>query len=312
MSGQILGLPLTSYTEVITKVDPAHTAKPDREIDIYAKLKTHEKKIRHWYCYNEQDKLSFKEVFDWDKMKSSLNKEYFSEFNFDELAKVWYSSSVMLRISEIFRASCDGSPAPSHWLVGKIVSSMWRWGCDHEQWNDVVDFYDAIRRFDFGLPDFDVVLDHTTWCNDRGWSEYSRTYLDGALAYLIRYKGEHVLTLGFSVSGRKRVLVSQCQLKRKKGNRWLYKLPSNHLDYALARLAAAFPYSDQFGLYLTDGVSIAKRTATNYTHEEERPGKEILMRIAKFYSQNLGNYIRRGRTNVNGQLFHRLISRQEV
>jgi hypothetical protein len=134
---------------------------------------------------------------------------------------------------------------------------MWRWSYSKGTWNEIVDAYNALRTFTLNLgPDFDVVLDYTTYHNERGYSKHSRTFLDGAFGYLVTYKGKHVMTIGFSILAGKKVLIQQVQLKEPQGNRWLYKLGMHRTDFALEAMKRCF---NGYQIYLVEGKSAYRR-----------------------------------------------------
>jgi hypothetical protein len=138
---------------------------------------------------------------------------------------------------------------------------MWRWGCGDRSWNEVVDAYNGIRNFSLGVDGFELRLDFTTWFNYRGYSRESRTFLDGVFGFLVYYKGEHVMTLGFSFARDRRLLVQQVQLTKRKGNRFLFKLPANRVEWILQRFGEAFP---NHVLCIADGGDIANSHLKSY------------------------------------------------
>jgi len=138
---------------------------------------------------------------------------------------------------------------------------MWRWGWRDAGWNEIVDGYNAVRSFDIGHPDFEVRLDYTNGYNERGWAKHSETYLDSVLAYLVYYRGKHVMTLGFSILGSHRLAIQQVQLTQRKGNRFLYRLPANYVEFFVSRFAAAFP---GYTLFMADGEDVARFSLDQY------------------------------------------------
>ena len=310
-----LGVPLNAYCKPLHEVAAEFNAKPEAAIPVYDKLRPPEQYLRKRFCYQDVG-LPFEQEFDYENWKGGLPVQCFSQFTFDEFAKVWYSRDrAPLHYQELFQPSrpvCEQEPEKHHWLVGKLDSSMFRWGSSLRDWNSLVAFYRAITRFDFGLAGFDVHLDHTTWFHDRGFSYHTRTYLDGVFGYLIRYRNQHVMTIGFSASRDRKLLINQVQLKRPRGNRWLYKLPAHYLDYVIDRIAVAFPFQDGFTLYLADGSDLANRIKASYHDQTESPKPEALNRITVFYSRLLLWYVRRGCSRINQQRFHRLIPRKRL
>ena len=287
---------------------------PEAAFSVYDKLRPHEQYLRKRFCYQDVER-PFEQAFDYTRWKGGLPVQCFSQFTFDEFAKVWYSRDrTPLHYQDLFQPSSlpnGREPEIHHWLVGKLDSSMFRWGFALKDWNSLVAFYRAITRFDFGLPGFAVHLDHTTWFHDRGFSYHTRSYLDGVFGYLIRYQGEHVLTVGFSASRERQLLINQVQLKRPRGNRWLYKLPVHHLDYVIDRMAEAFPVHNGFTLHLAHGGDLANRIKASYYDQTESLSPDALNRIVAFYSRPLLQYVRRGSSCINQQRFHRLIPRKQ-
>lgn len=177
--------------------------------------------------------------------------------SFEQLCKIRSSSIFMLEdsVHRLFEKDVN------YRLVRKIESSMWRWGCSRAKWNEIVDAYNGIRRFTLNRKDFSIRIDYTTSHNERGWSEYTRTYLDGVFAFLIYYKGQHVMTVGFSILSGRKILIQQIQLKQSKGNRWLFKLPSNYLEYILDVFKQTFT---RYSFYLADGFSLISKYLIDY------------------------------------------------
>ena len=208
---------------------------------------------------------------DWDFYDTyhRMPLEWFSDFSFDELCKLKYSSTYMM--DESVRKHFE--TAARHDVVRKIANSMWRWGYSRGTWNEVVDAYEALRRFRFSdNSDFTARLDHATYHNEFGWSKYARTYIDGAFAYLVYYKGVHVLTIGFSIMNGHRLLVQQVQLAKRTGNRWLYAIPKNRLEYTIDRLRESFA---GYTFFVIDGASLVDKTVDQYQRTFERLSDDI-------------------------------------
>src|SRR3546814_14926469 len=73
------------------------------------------------------------------------------------------------------------------------------------------------------IEGLEVTLDYTNGYNEQGMGKHSRTPLDGVFAYLVQYKGEHVMILGFSIinerseergGGRERVSTCRSRLSQ--------------------------------------------------------------------------------------------------
>jgi hypothetical protein len=230
-------------------------------------------------------RIDIEERYEWPNSRKEfielcgiLPRQYLSQLSFEDTAKIDFSRVVDMHrtVHELFERR-----APYE-LVRKLRSSMAKWGKYHDQkgkdWNTLVRAYHAIRRFDFGLPDFTVRLDYSTSYNPRGYAKCTRVFLDGVFGFLVYHGDEHVLTIGFSVAQDDRLLVSQIQLVKPKGNRFLYKLPTHYVDYVLARLTLAFTH---FEILLVDGGSLGEDVLAQY-----RSGLKSSFSEFKKYRQN--------------------------
>jgi hypothetical protein len=102
------------------------------------------------------------------------------------------------------------------------------------------------------------------------------------------------------------ILVAQAQLRKKKGNRFLYKLPTHYLDISLDILARAFP---EDALWLITGESSVEATIRNYGKQPcpLRASKEAQDRITALYNRPLNAFERRSETiKQDGRTFVRL------
>lgn len=207
-----------------------------------------------------------------------------------------------------------------HEVVRKIQSSMWRWGVGKGTWNEVVEAYDNLRHFSFGARDFEVRLDHTTSYNEYGRGKYSRVYLDGVFAYLVYYKRKHVMTVGFSVQENRNLLVQQVQSANRSGNRWLYRLPQNRLEFVIELFKQNFP---KYQLWLIDGSSLVEKTLADYrsslqsAQRSQRTEAELALkekiehlkadkaRLVAFYA-NVGQFRLGSSKKVRGLIHHRV------
>lgn len=230
--------------------------------------------------------------FPWDMLRKA--------FTFEECLRMWWSDVIMSGISD------ELDKNPGLMLFHKIKNSLWHWG-HTENWACYVKWFHALLNFDFGVPGFDVYLDHASWHNEFGYSQWARTFFDGALGYNVVHNGERVLTIAFSAS-KHGCLVSQVQTGKKTGNRWLFRLrhnhePVHHLDYCLERLNAAFP----FPMFLVSGDSMANHIAKVYG-KEKTPDPDNVKYVRKFYDRPLVNFRRGCIMNKNGLDFYRLIT----
>ena len=260
-------------------------------------------------------------------------------FTFEDVCKMRFSSTIMMdsTVEHVF------DTIPNYEVVRKIKNSWWRWGVGKGSWNELVDVYNGIRSFTLGLPpEFELRLDFTTGYNPCGRSKFSSTFIDGVFAFLIYFHKKHVLTVSFSVMENRRLLIQQVQLVNPKGNRWLYHLPTPHVQYVTDAFARSF---SDFTLYMVDGHSLAEKTLADYQsgidrvkswleryeamterdyseqflqrRREELQGlttcyahlKKDAPRLAKLYAQ-CGNYTRGPKLEVN-KLMHRQLQLTE-
>ncbi len=243
------GLKLRSLSGELCKVGSKYAKNPlDTINDI-------EKKLSPWDHYILE---RFGENFSFLKEYYKLPIRIFSEFSFEELCKLHHSSILMMdqSVNEIFERDAR------YEIMRKIQSSMWRWGMNKGTWNQAVDAYDNIRRFSFiENPDFEIRLDYSTHFNEFGYSKYSRTYIDGVFAYLVYYKRRHVMTIGFSIMEKRSLLIQQVQSVNRTGNRYLYKLPNNRIEFVIGLFRKNFP---GYQLYVIDGNCLVEKTISHY------------------------------------------------
>lgn len=246
------GIHLRLLPDVLRPVSQKHAGRPIHAItDIEAKLGV-------WGPYIREHYPSFDFVTDY----RCLSLRALEGFSFDELCKMDYSGIYQMdrTVTDVFEKK------PVHNVVKKIRNSMWRWGVGTGDWNEIVEAYDRIRNFSFS-DEFHVRLDHATYHNECGWSKYARVFIDGAFAYLIYHRGVHVMTIGFSVMEHRRILIQQVQSARKTGNRYLYRLPKNRLEYVIECFEKSFP---GYRLYLIDGRRLVDKTRKQYEEGLER------------------------------------------
>lgn len=263
----LTGIPLNTFAPGAFKEVPDQMGEnPAQSFDLAERLGP---KVSAWV----RAQRGLKPTDDLMKAASSIPMRAYALITRDELCKVQHSTFTMLdaSVEDAFKAD------PTLRLFAKVRSSLWRWGCARGHWNELVAAYEGIRSFDLGHPAFALTLDHTTGYNERGFSEHSRTFLDGVFGYLVHYKAKHVMTIGLSVMGGRRVLLQQVQAKSRTGNRWLYKLPRNLTEHVLDRLAIAFPHH---ALFVADGADLMGETLQSYRRglAREREAKQRALR----------------------------------
>ena len=245
----VKGLELTSFTEMLEKVEPEFDRTPADSI------KNLDGKLGNW---TQEITDAYGENTEFSQIYHQLPFEAFKGFSFDELCKLRYSTIFTMDKSVDAKFKTE----PQYQIIHKIQNSMWRWGLGKGTWNEVVDAYNNIRNFKFGSDaDFEIGLDYTTGYNEYGYSEHTRTYLDGVFAFLVYYKKKHVMTLGFSLMENRTLLLQQVQLTQRSGNRFLYKLPENRLEYVISQFKQSFP---SYSVYVIDGESLIQKTLGQY------------------------------------------------
>lgn len=245
------GLKLSSLTGELHKVHVRYEKKPvnairnkDEKLGLIG-----EQVLQH---YGDTTPASFYTSY------YKLPRKALTGFSFDETCKMRYSSIFTLHktVDELF------DRIARYEIIRKISSSMWRWGCGTGTWNEVVDTYENIRNFIFSdNPDFEVRPDHTTHYHQFGYSKFSRTFIDGVFAFLVYYKKKHVMTIGFSIMEGKKLLIQQIQLAKRSGNRFLYRLPNNRLEFVIDLFQKNFHGYD---LYVVDGDDLSQKTTGDY------------------------------------------------
>lgn len=200
-------------------------------------------------------------------------------FTFEECLKLQHGTVIASQFSYWFDEN--------HSFLRKILFAHWHYGCTHG-WNMFIDHLEGFKRLHTDLPDFDVRITHTRTVNQAAWAHDLRDlYLDASFGLLLYYKGEHVLTVGFAPMYRG-ILVAQVQLRQKKGNRFLYKLPGHYIDVALDILARAFDGP----MWLITGESAVSAIRKAYGNKPCTVGGEIAERIQSLYSRPLDAYDR--------------------
>lgn len=211
-------------------------------------------KTQDWFRYNFLCE-------DFAKYCTGMPLAALRTLGFDRLCKTAFSGGYMQDdVRRAFDADPHGDFRPEL-LIEKIRLSMWRWGYADRDWNQVVDAWNGLKAFDLGVEGFSAELDYTPWHHRRGRGVRSQTYLDGSFAFLVRWKGQHVMTLAFSFGRDRALLIQQVQTKSKRGNRWMYRFPKQRFEHILSCFADAFPHHV---LHLVGGKSIGNRNIEGY------------------------------------------------
>ena len=187
-----------------------------------------------------------------------LHRRHLEDVGFETICRIRASSMFAMSSSmeELFEED------PRHAMFDRIRSSMWHWGAGRPVWNDYVAAYEGLRSFSVDLPGFEARITWTNTSCDGNQSDHCDTWLDGHFAYLIHYRGIHVMTLGFSLADAGRLLVQQVQLASPRGNRWLFRIPGNRMEFAVDLFRRAFAAHE---ILVVDGVDLARRNIAGYT-----------------------------------------------
>lgn len=222
-------------------------------------------------------------------------------FTREELLKLWSDS--------VLSSKLDDHLQENEALTWKVQHSLWRYGCERD-FHRFVKCYNGLHNLAVDLPGFEIRITHTRSINTAAWAEHGRDnpiYLDGPFGVLLYYRGEHVMTIGFALS-RYGILVAQVQLRKKRGNRFLYKFPMPYLDFAMDIIRRAFPQDD---LYLVTGTSAVAAIRAAYGKNADKLEVESAARIERFYDQPLRDYVRTRETvqcsSDDGRVFAQLM-----
>lgn len=233
--------------------------------------------------------------WDWNKFGGSLPIDFFLQaLSTDDMVRWCWRRCTSSKLGDEFECN------PRFQVFQRLEVSLFKFGSypANQDYNHLVRAYRGLKRFKFRPedPDFEVFLDHpthwnaTAYANYTGWHEdirlneigvpgkSARAYIDGALGFMVHYRGQHVLTIGFSPQNDG-VLLQQVQLARRKGNRFLFRLQHETgmhlLDYVIQQMTKAFC---EGAVWLADGASLAKKIASNYPEPDpEKPEKEALL-----------------------------------
>ena len=281
----MFGLPHTAFQVPLSLVPEEHSADPGALVlDCEARVRVTDPK---WIDdrYGDEHAPNGTDWFSWRLCQYDVSWNVITRtFSPDDIARLWFSSPVMSDLTRGFEESYQH--------LWKVQNSHWQYGVEM-QYNKWVEHVAALGAFDFGLPDFETTITHTRGANEAGMSVHEyKLYLDGVFGIVVWYKGEHVLTIGLSLAPHG-VLVSQVQLRQKKGNRFLYKLPKHYLDWCLERLAVAFNGTP---LWLVEGSSAVSAVRLAYGKQPCTMTPEDEGRIGTLYNRPLDRFSRADET----------------
>jgi hypothetical protein len=253
------GYPLESFSGELTKETPSKYVFPTSMLQKLQELPG----IKGTFA---EEELKSK---NWHTIVSRLPHKAFHTCTFEEIIRAQFGPW------HVFgeQAEREFENDVNYRFANKIRCSLFKWGerSSDRTWNHLVEAYEAIRSFRIDDKDFSVTIDWAKRQNELGKSE-SGIFLDGAFAFLFHYKGEHVITVGFSVIGNSRLLIHQIQLAKKKGNRFLYKLDKPYIEWILSRMCTGFP---GMKILFVDGESVARNIFWQYTYIANHERREF-------------------------------------
>lgn len=258
----MIGIDLSTLAHVFTRVPAHRTRRPDLSFDALDALGE-----------DARDYMTVCHSPDLAEAARDMPLVAFHAYSRDQLCKLRFGLRRRLSAEVETHLAEDAATR----LLHKIESSAWKWGLTQLGWNEALDALDGIRGFDLGVEGLSVTLDHTPHTAPSGWSEHSQTYLDGVFALLVHHRGQHVMTIGFSITGGHRLLLQQIQLKRPRGNRWLFSLPANRVEFVVDRLRAAFP---RHRILVADAADVGRLSLGMYgrTHADAAATVELCER----------------------------------
>jgi len=252
------GTPLSQLDVAFTRVPVHQNRKPVRSFDAMTALG---EKFREYA-------LELYETDDIEDLIHRLPARAFLKLGTERAAKMMLSNKDSIP-SEVER---EIERDPVLRVVRKIDSSTWRWGLDRGGWNAIVTAMEGLSSFHLDNDEFEITLDQTTGRNEYGYSEHARTFLDGVFGFLVHWKGEHVMTIGFSFAAGRRLLVQQVQNTKRSGNRWLFRLPRNRVEHIVDCFARSFP---KHRIHVADGADYAERSLESYMEARDRVAERL-------------------------------------
>jgi hypothetical protein len=100
---------------------------------------------------------------------------------------------------------------------------------------------------------------------------------------------------------RRSLLLQQVQLARPKGNRWLFKLPTDLLSYIVQQMSASFA---GFDVCVIDGGALASRITAAYAESGRCLDAIPRARIERFYNQPIAAHERAMPLEVCGSQYY--------
>lgn len=229
---------------------------------------------KEWYLKVCGDLDTEEGFYETEKYISDYDiRAIYKKMTTDEIAKFKFSSAYTT--TRRFEFYYDNNPTII--MMNKIVLSGWHTGYNTFQWNDLVDVYNLIKTFDLDKKDFSIEHDITSGCNSKGYSKYTRTFLDGELAFIVKYKNKHVLTISYNVTIDRQTMnpkiqILQIQCVEKKGNRFLFKFEKDYIQEILFKFVSHF---SEFRIELVKSKTLMDEIGGSYRASVKRFTKSV-------------------------------------
>ena len=164
------------------------------------------------------------------------------------------------------------------------------------------------------LDGLDLMLDWAAL--DSGYGVSSRpngkinlTWLDAKFAYYVIHRGQHVATIGFDPLPSM-LLLSQVQMRKRKGNRWLYQF-AGHAGFAstvIRALESAFACP----VALIEGETAKGLVLHNHRKDLKPEHEAEAARVGAFYGGEIEGYRRTGIFRAFGNQLFTTLERVEA
>lgn len=199
-----------------------------------------------------------------------------------EIYRLWRSGVVASNLDDYIREHVE--------VLWKIGNALWHYGPGGTRWNDFAMAVQGISKLTVDNKDFDVRLTWARYHNEYGRSVHDLgLWLDGAMGLRLFHRGAHVMTIGFNPFNDGEVGIVQVQLRKKKGNRFLYQLGTGLLDFVVDMFAKAF---GEDKVHIVDGESAVFAIRKSYGNEPCSVDEEAGARIAGLYDRPLERFER--------------------
>jgi hypothetical protein len=219
--------------------------------------------------------------FCWKRYESSIPGEQMVRvFTLEEQCRIWMAQSTHGKIADYFEKE--------HPVLEKVRMTLWH-HYFHRDYFTFAKVVNGLKKLTWEGGEVRLVWTSKYRCD--GPVSYDLTkdifWLDNDFGAMIYIGGKHVLTIGFG-AGPDGIYLSQVQLRNKKGNRFLFKLPCHYVDMAIDMLVKAF----DMPIWIIDGKSAVACVRRSYGKAPCSLTSEDELRIAGLYDRNLDKYVR--------------------